>query len=84
MEEIKEKLPSASKLQKYQLLSLLLASWSTKETGLFFGTRRTIVKNAQELRQGGILPVTEFKRISSVLDSTKNIIKDFYCLDENS
>ncbi|KAK3909774.1 DNA polymerase IV [Frankliniella fusca] len=84
MEEVKQKLPSASKLQKYQLLSLVPASWSTKETAEFFGTGRTIVKNAQKLRQGGILPVTEFKRKSSVLDSTKNIIKDFYCLDENS
>ena len=46
---------------------------------------RTLIIKAREIKQEkGILPTIKFTRQSSVLDSTKELIKQFYCNDENS
>ncbi|XP_034246667.1 uncharacterized protein LOC117648316 [Thrips palmi] len=85
MNDIKEKLLSATRFEKYQLLSLVPLSWSVNAAAQFFGVGRTLIKNTRELRiQKGILPGRDFTRKSSVLDSTRLLIKDFYCSDENS
>lgn len=84
MDQIKEKLPSASKIQTYQLLSLVPLSMSINKAAVQFGVGRTVVSNSRKLRiEKGILPIPDFTRESSVLESTKILVKEFYCREEN-
>ncbi|KAK3917885.1 DNA replication and repair protein RecF [Frankliniella fusca] len=85
MEEIRKKLPSASRVQKYQLLSLVPDSWPIITAANFFGISRTLFIAARQLkREKGILPIPDFSRASSVNEATKALIKSYYCSDENS
>ena len=85
LEEIKRKLPTASRHQKYQLLSLVPLSMSLSSAEQYFGVSRHVLRTARELKiKEGILPKTDFTRTSSVAESTKLLIKEFYCLDKNS
>lgn len=85
LEEIKRKLPTVSRHQKYQLLSLVPISMSLSSAQQYFGVSRHLLRTARELKiREGILPKTDFSRTSSVAESTKLLIKEFYSLDKNS
>ena len=84
MDEIKERLPSASKVQKYQLLSLIPLRISLSSAASQFGVSRKLISRARMLRvEKGILPVQDFTRKSTVLESTKQLVRDFYCREDN-
>ncbi|KAE8739899.1 hypothetical protein FOCC_FOCC014599 [Frankliniella occidentalis] len=85
MDEIKKKLPTTSKVMRYQLLSLIPDSMSVNEAAQFFDVSRKLVASAKQLKnEKGILPIPIFSRSSSVKDSTKDLIRDYYCNDTNS
>jgi len=85
MEQIKAKLPSATKTEQYQLLSLVPASMSVREAAQHFGVGRWLFERVRKCtEEKGILPVPEFTRASSVSESTKRLIHEYYCSDEYS
>ena len=85
MNEVKQRIPAASKIQRYQLLSLVPLSMSINEASQFFGVSRTLFTKTRQLKiEKGIMPVPNFERTSSVPESTKLLVVDYYCSDENS
>ncbi|KAK3911370.1 Trigger factor [Frankliniella fusca] len=84
MNEIKQKLPIASKAQKYQLLSLVPLSMSLNEAAEYFEVSRTLLRRARQIKvEQGILPTLHFTRTSTVLESTKLLIKEYYSREDN-
>lgn len=85
MEEIKTKLPNATKEQKYHLLSLLPSIMTAIEAVSQFNISKTLFKATQNLKlQSGILPPVNFRRKSTVLDSTKELVANYFNHDDNS
>ncbi|KAK3923492.1 Alanine--tRNA ligase, partial [Frankliniella fusca] len=85
MAEVKEKVAHASnKNRKYQLLSLIPLSMSINEAAQQFGVSRTLISNSRKLKvEQGILPQVNFTRTPTVADSTKILIKEYYCREDN-
>jgi len=85
MNKVKEQIPLASKIRKYQLLSVIPDSMSVREAGDFFNVDRKIVENVRKITHSkGIIPKIEFSRGSSVQDSSKLLVKNYFCNDEHS
>jgi len=85
MDEIKRQLPSASKIKKYQLLSLVPASMSVREAATFFNVSRSLLERSRKLtEENGILPIPMFTRSVRVLESTKQLVVEYFCSDEHS
>lgn len=85
LQDIQHELPRADKQRTYQLLSLVPLSIPTHQACSMFNVSKTLYSKVRDTRiKQGILPLVQFSRKSSVPDSTKNLIVEFYCDDENS
>lgn len=85
MDGIKTKLPTATKTQTYQLLSLIPKSMAIREAAQFFNVGRSVIERVRRLTdEKGILPIPTFSRASSVLESTRLLVLNYYCDDKNS
>ena len=83
MEEIKKQLPSASQSRRYQLLSLVTLSMNDREAADYFKVSKNLIGRVQKLtEEKGILPLHTFSRASTVLESTRLLVVNYYCSDE--
>lgn len=79
MSEILKELPNASKLRKYQLLSLV------PFPAHYFKVGTTLMRSVRILREErGILPDVQFTRHSTVPKSTKKLVTEIYYREDNS
>ncbi|XP_034255204.1 uncharacterized protein LOC117653549 [Thrips palmi] len=85
LNEVKERLTTASRSLKYKLLSLVPSSMSINGVASTFEVSRNVARRARELKaEKGILPEVDFSRKSGILESTKLLVQEFYCSDDNS
>ncbi|KAK3911351.1 Protein piccolo [Frankliniella fusca] len=85
MADIKAKLPTANRKEKYQLLTLVPLSIPLPQAQESLGVSRFLLTRAREIKeQHGILATPQFSRSSTILDVTKELVVQFYLEEENS
>jgi len=84
-EAISEKIQSADRITKLQLLSLILDTWSVERAAQHFGVTKYQVKKARKMKmEQGILPRPEKSKGRALSEETKELVINFYHNEEFS
>ena len=85
LEMMKEKIQLSPRKIKIQVLTLTPLSWTVRKTAEFFSVSNFMVQTAFRLRrEKGILAIQDVKKGNELHESVKNLVREFYCDDENS
>lgn len=80
MNAIRDKLPTLMYRDRIQLLTVSPPSWSERQVSNFFNVSRYAAKKAKHLRETeGIFAKPPPNAGRPILDSTKQLVFDFYC-----
>lgn len=85
MKQLKEKFEKSKRYEKLQLLTVVPQSWSIRQTQQEFDAPNYMVRKAKELfNKKGILSTPNPKPGKPLIQSTVDLVKEFYLSDEIS